>query len=72
MPDKGYTPKQLADELGYSLGYVYLKIHKKELAVHKYGRGPNSVRIFADDNKELFAQRRAFMAGEKPTAQAST
>jgi excisionase family DNA binding protein len=50
------TVNEAANQLGYALMTVYMKIQKGEIKVRRIGR---YLRIRPEENQELFAQRAA-------------
>lgn len=63
-PPKGYTVAELEKELGWSQATIRSKIFYKILVAQRYQDG--RVLIFEDDNAAIFANRRAYVRGEKP------
>ncbi|BCM89107.1 hypothetical protein IAD21_00951 [Abditibacteriota bacterium] len=61
---KGFTVAELETELKWPQSTIRNKVFQGDLKAQRYGNG--RLRIFEEDNAEAFADRRAFLAGEKP------
>ena len=58
----GLTVAKAAQELGYNVMTLYGKIAKNEVVVERIGR---NLRIFREDNQQLWSQRRALRASKE-------